>query len=99
MGGQLRLCYAICVSHQIMKPIYRGIIVVWKTFPNRGTRKCLLILANVRGYYRLRILLLLYRTQSPVIGNMIEQLCPLSSLFEVLRHALTATEVLRSGER
>lgn len=78
------------ISHQVMKPVYGGVVIVWQPLTHGSRRESLLIFTYLGVYDRLSVILLLDSAQPPVIGDMREQLGALVRLLKIVRHALTA---------
>lgn len=77
-----------------MKPIYRGIVIVWKAFAYGRRGKSLFILAQIGANDGLSILFLLYGAQTPIIGGVRKELGTLIGLLDILWHALRTAGVL-----
>lgn len=82
------------ITHEVMKPIYCGIIIVRKTFAYGRRGKSLFILAHIRANDGLMILFMLNGAQTSIIGGVGEEFGTLVWLLEILRHALTTTDDL-----
>lgn len=63
--GILRIFY---LAYQIMEPIYRSVVIVWKAFANGSRRQQLLLFADMGGDEGLGIGLPLYCTKPSVLS-------------------------------
>ena len=78
-------------AYQVMEPIYRGIVIIRQSFPNGCGGESLLFFAHTRGNDGSNVILLLYDTQSPIIGKVQQQVTPLVGLLNVFWHAVGRT--------
>lgn len=71
------------MAYQIMEPVDGRIVVVWKALAYRGGRQQLLFLGDVSGYGGLRIGFMLYGAETPVLGQMGEEVCSFCRLLDI----------------
>ena len=88
MIGQPRPPSSGDIAHEIMQPVDGGIVIVRQSFAHRSCCESLLVFAYMRSDNGGDFIVVRDSTETPIIGNMVEQLGPFIGLLKVRRHAV-----------
>lgn len=81
------------MTHEVMKPIYSGIIIIRKAFSYGRRGESLFVLAHIGTNDGLSIRFLLHGAYAPIIGGVGQEMGTLILLLDILRHALKRAKV------